>query len=189
MPDAVKEDLRAINSEAQRCANIVKNLLTFARKHISRKEPLQIAGIVEDVLKLRAYEHKVNNISVVTAFPSDLPEVYADYFEIQQVFINLILNAEAAMIDAHGRGTLKITGKAVNNHINISFSDDGPGITKENMRSLFNPFFTTKEVGKGTGLGLSICYGIVGSHGGKIYAKSENGKGATFVVELPTTDK
>jgi PAS domain S-box-containing protein len=189
VPEAMKEDLHAIYSEAQRCASIVKNLLTFARKHVSKKEPLHIAGIVADVLKLRAYEHKVNNISVETAFPPDFPEVIADYFEIQQVFVNLILNAEAAMIDAHGRGTLKISGKVVNEHINISFSDDGPGITKENMRSLFNPFFTTKEVGKGTGLGLSICYGIIASHGGKIYANSVFGKGATFVVELPVQSK
>jgi PAS domain S-box-containing protein len=188
VPEATKEDLRSIYSEAQRCANIVKNLLTFARKHVPKKEPLQIASIVADVLKLRAYEHKINNISIHTEFPPDLPVVLADYFEIQQVFINIILNAEAAMIDASGSGTLKISGKAVNNHVDISFSDNGPGITKENMRYLFNPFFTTKEVGKGTGLGLSICYGIIASHGGKIYARSEYGKGATFVVELPVFD-
>ncbi|MBN1161681.1 MAG: PAS domain S-box protein [Dehalococcoidales bacterium] len=188
VPETTKEDLRSIYSEAQRCANIVKNLLTFARKHAPKKEPLQIASVVNDVLKLRAYEHKINNISVKTEFPPDLPVVLADYFEIQQVFINIILNAEAAMIDANGYGTLKISGKAVNNHVNISFSDTGPGITRENMRYLFNPFFTTKEVGKGTGLGLSICYGIIASHGGKIYARSEYGKGATFVVELPVFD-
>jgi len=189
VPDIIKEDLQAIHSEAQRCASIVKNLLTFARKHVSRKEPLNITGIIADVLKLRAYEHKVNNISVETAFPPDLPEVVADYFEIQQVFVNIILNAETAMIDAHGRGNLKISAKAANNHIAISFTDDGPGMSKETLRSIFNPFFTTKEVGKGTGLGLSICYGIVASHGGKIYANSEFGKGATFVVELPTHGK
>jgi PAS domain S-box-containing protein len=186
--ETIQEDLRAINSEAQRCANIVKNLLTFARKHVSKKEPLQVANIVADVLKLRAYEHKINNISIKTEFPPDLPVVLADYFEIQQVFINIILNAEAAMIDTNGGGTLKISGKAVNNHVDIAFSDNGPGIPKENMRYLFNPFFTTKEVGKGTGLGLSICYGIIASHGGKIYARSEYGKGATFVVELPVLD-
>ena len=187
--DDIKEDLHAIHSEARRCASIVKNLLTFARKHVSKKGPLHIAGILADVLKLRAYEQKVNNISVETDLTPNLPEVYADYFEIQQVFINIILNAEAAMIDAHGRGTLKISAKAINNHIAIYFTDDGPGISKENMRSIFNPFFTTKEVGKGTGLGLSISYGIIASHGGKIYAKSEFGKGATFVIELPVLGK
>ena len=188
VPETTKEDLRNIYTEAQRCASIVKNLLTFARKHSPRREPLQVASIVADVLKLRAYEHKVNNISIKTEFPPDLPVVLADYFEIQQVFMNIILNAEAAMIDNNGGGTLKIVGKTVNNHVNISFSDNGPGIPKDNMRYIFNPFFTTKEVGKGTGLGLSICYGIIASHGGKIYAKSESGKGATFVVESPVLD-
>ena len=188
MPDEVKEDLSAIHSEAQRCAKIVKNLLTFARKHTTSREPLQITEVVEEVLKLRAYEQKANNISIETRFPPDLPEVLADYFQMQQVFLNIILNAETAMFDANGRGTLRITGEAVNKHISISFSDDGPGISKENIRLIFNPFFTTKEVGKGTGLGLSICYGIVASHGGRIYAESEHGKGATFVVELPALD-
>ena len=186
MPDDMKEDLTAINSEAQRCAKIVKNLLTFARKHESKREPVQVAKIVEDVLQLRAYEHSAKNISIDNQFPPDLPDVPADYFQMQQVFLNIILNAEAAMIDAHSHGTLKITGEKVDGYIKVSFSDNGPGISKENMRLLFNPFFTTKEVGKGTGLGLSICYGIVTSHGGRIYAESEYGKGATFIVELPT---
>ncbi|MHB8104291.1 MAG: PAS domain S-box protein [Dehalococcoidales bacterium] len=185
MPDTVKEDMKSIYSEAQRCASIVKNLLTFARKHVSKREPIKIPGVMADVLKLRRYEHQVNNITVKTDLPPDLPAVLADYFEIQQVFINIVLNAESAMIEANGHGTLKISGKVIDKHVNVSFTDDGPGISKENMRSIFNPFFTTKQVGKGTGLGLSICYGIVTSHGGKIYAESDYGKGATFVVELP----
>jgi PAS domain S-box-containing protein len=188
MPDDVKEDLMAINSEAQRCASIVKNLLAFARKHTQKREPVQVMKIVEDVLHIRAYEQKAQNITVDTQFPPSLSDVLADYFQIQQVFLNIILNAETAMIDANGRGVLKITGEQADGHIRVSFSDDGPGISKENLRNIFNPFFTTKEVGKGTGLGLSICYGIVASHGGRIYAKSENGKGATFVVELPALD-
>jgi PAS domain S-box-containing protein len=186
MPPETKEDLEAIHAEAQRCAAIVKNLLAFARKHAPKREPIQITRILEDVLKLRAYEQRGQNITIETNFTPDLPEVFADYFQMQQVFLNLILNAETAMVDAHGRGTLKITTQRDNGHIDISFEDDGPGITKENLRVIFNPFFTTKEVGKGTGLGLSICYGIVASHGGKIYTRGPSGKGATFVVELPT---
>src|SRR4030042_1123395 len=89
------------------------------------------------------------------------------------------------MIEAHNRGTLTIVGERVNGNVRISCTDDGPGIAPENMRKLFTPFFTTKEVGKGTGLGLSICYGIVKDHSGRIYAESELGRGATFVVELP----
>jgi two-component system NtrC family sensor kinase len=180
-----KEDLESINAEAQRCAAIVKNLLAFARKHKPRREPLQVTKVVEDVLQLRAYEHRAQNITVETDLPDDLPEVLADYFQLQQVFLNIILNAETAMVDAKGKGTLRITSEETDGHIRIPFSDDGPGIAKETMGLIFNPFFTTKEVGNGTGLGLSICYGIVASHGGKIYARNNNDEGATFVVELP----
>jgi PAS domain S-box-containing protein len=185
MPSDTHEDLAAINSEAQRCAVIVKNLLTFARKHVPKREQIQLTKILEDVLKLRAYEQRGQNINIETYFAPDLPDVLADYFQIQQVFLNIILNAEAAMVEAHSRGTLKIKMERLGNHVEISFADDGPGILQENMGLIFNPFFTTKEVGKGTGLGLSICYGIITSHGGKIYAKSTPGSGATFVIELP----
>ena len=187
IPGEVHEDLDAIKSEALRCAAIVKNLLSFARKHSTSREPVQVTSILEDVLKLRAYEQRAHNITVETSFPESLPEVHADYFQIQQVFLNLILNAEAAMVDAHGQGTLHISAETANSHINILFSDDGPGIEKGNIRQIFDPFFTTKEVGKGTGLGLSICYGIVASHNGKIHARSKYGKGTTFTVELPVT--
>jgi signal transduction histidine kinase len=104
---------------------------------------------------------------------------------LQQVFINIIVNAEQAMLEAHGRGKLTIATEWVGDAVRISITDDGPGISPDNMKKLFHPFFTTREVGKGTGLGLSICHGIVTEHGGKIYAQSELGKGATFVVELP----
>jgi signal transduction histidine kinase len=109
----------------------------------------------------------------------------ADNFQMQQVFLNIIVNAEFAMLEAHGKGKLVITTERVNSIIKVTFTDDGPGISKENMKRIFQPFFTTKEAGKGTGLGLSICLGIVTGHGGRIYARSEVGRGATFVVELP----
>jgi len=129
----------------------------------------------------------VSNIEVNTQLAPDLPEITADGFQLQQVFLNIIINAEHFMIDAHGRGTFSITTERVGDIIRASFTDDGPGIAKENLGHLFDPFFTTKEVGKGTGLGLSICHGIITEHGGRIYAESESGKGATFVVELPVS--
>jgi signal transduction histidine kinase len=95
------------------------------------------------------------------------------------------VNAEYFVIEAHNKGTLTITTKRVDNVIRTSFADDGPGIAKENLGRLFSPFFTTKDVGNGTGLGLSICHGVVTEHGGRIYARSQLGKGATFIVELP----
>jgi PAS domain S-box-containing protein len=185
IPDNIKEDLGTVYSEAQRAAAIVKNLLTFARKHAPVKQLSQVNIIIEDVLRLRAYEHKVNNIEVDKRLATNLPEIMVDHFQMQQVFLNIIVNAEAAMLEAHGKGKLVITTERVNSVIKVTFADDGPGIPKENMKRIFSPFFTTKEVGKGTGLGLSICHGIVSEHGGRIYAESEFGHGATFVVELP----
>lgn len=141
--------------------------------------------ILANVLELRAYEQKVNNICVTRNFARDLPEIMADYFQFQQVFLNIIINAEYFMLEAHGRGQLTITTEQNGDKVVISFADDGPGIPQENLYHLFAPFFTTKPVGRGTGLGLSICHGIVAGHGGKVYAESEPGKGATFFVELP----
>ncbi|MFC1870991.1 PAS domain S-box protein [Chloroflexota bacterium] len=184
IPDDIKEDVTSIYNEAKRSTKIVKNLLTFGRRHASVKEPHSIERIIEGVLQLRAYEHRVNNIQVNTQVEPELPDVMVDYFQMQQVFLNLILNAEFAMIEAHNRGTLDIAAERHDGKIRISFSDDGPGIAAENLGRLFDPFFTTKEVGKGTGLGLSICYGIVTGHDGTLYAQSDLGKGATFVVEL-----
>jgi PAS domain S-box-containing protein len=181
----IREDLVVVAGEAQRAAKIVKNLLTFARKHAPVKQPSRINTILEDVLNLRAYEQKVSNIEVITQLDPELPEVMVDYFQIQQVFLNIVINAEYFMIEAHKKGTLTITSERLPGHVRVTISDDGPGIPPENVKRIFDPFFTTKEVGKGTGLGLSICHGIVTEHGGKIYVESLNGKGATFVVELP----
>ncbi len=185
VPEDVKEDLKVINREAKRTANIVKGLLTFARKQGTAKEPVDINSAIQGVLQLRSYEQKVSNIEVNTRLPADLPEVTGNRGQLQQVFINLIINAEQAMLEARGRGTLTVVTEQVGNIVRASVADDGPGISPENMRKLFTPFFTTKEMGKGTGLGLSICQGIVTEHGGRIYAESELGQGAAFIVELP----
>ncbi len=185
MPEDIKEDIETVHREAQRAAEVIKNLLTFARKHSPTKQPVNINEVIGKVLELRAYEQKVNNIQVNTRLAPDLPEVMADYFQLQQTFLNITINAEYFMIEAHNRGTLTITTKRAGDVVITSFADDGPGIAPENLGHLFDPFFTTKEVGKGTGLGLSICHGIMTEHSGRIYAESEPGKGATFVVELP----
>jgi len=185
IPDDIKRDIEVVYSEAQRAAQVVKNLLTFARKHAPAKQLVSINSTIEKVLELRAYEQRVSNIQVKTQFAPDLPQVMADYFQLQQVFLNIIINAEHFMIEAHNGGNLTITTERAGDIIKASFTDDGPGIAEENLGHLFDPFFTTKEVGKGTGLGLSICHGIIAEHGGRIYAESELGKGATFIVELP----
>ncbi len=187
-PDTAKKDLEIVHNEARRASGIVKNLLMFARKHSPVKQVSQINKIIDDVLKLRSYEQRVNNIEVTTNFAPKLPEIMVDYFQIQQVFLNIIINAESAMLESNKCGKLTITTERKNDHVVASFKDDGPGIDEDNIDRIFHPFFTTKEVGKGTGLGLSICHGIVTEHKGKIYVKSELGRGANFVIELPIND-
>ena len=185
LPEDIKEDLGLVYSEAKRAASTVKNLLAFAREHSQKKEMVQINKVVLDVLKLRAYDHRIHNIQVMTKFDEQLPDILADYFQMQQVFLNIIINAEHAMIEAHNKGILTISTEKKNNIVKISFTDDGPGISAEIKKRIFDPFFTTKGVGNGTGLGLSICFGIVSEHGGKTYCESELGQGTTFIVELP----
>ncbi len=189
LPEDVREDLKVINREANRTAEVVKNLLTFARKHDTEKKPADINQIIRNVLELRTYEQKVHNINVNASLASDLPEIKVDAFKLQQVFINLVINAEYFMIEAHGKGELDIVTERVGDNIRITFADDGPGITRNILGHIFDPFFTTKEVGKGTGLGLSICHGIIAEHGGEIHAESEPGKGAAFIIEIPVNAK
>ncbi|MFO7712279.1 MAG: PAS domain S-box protein, partial [Dehalococcoidia bacterium] len=185
LPADVKEDLETVNREAKRTSTVVKGLLAFARQQEIEKTPLDINCTIEEVLRLRAYEQRVNNIEVDTRFAPDLPQISGNGAQLQQVFMNIIINAEHAMLGAHARGRLSIVTEWVGETVRASITDDGPGITASDMKRLFNPFFTTKEVGKGTGLGLSISHGIVTDHGGIIYAESAQGKGARFVVELP----
>ena len=185
VPDDIREELKLINIEARRAVIVTNNFLSFARKHSSTKQLNQINNIIEDVLELRAYEHKVNHIDVERHLDTNLPEILVDYFQMQQVFMNIIINAEYFLVKRHNKGTLTITTEKENGTVRISFADDGPGITSENLGRIFDPFFTTKEAGDGTGLGLSICHGIVNEHSGQIYATSQLGKGATIVIELP----
>ena len=184
-PPDVKKDLNDINSEASRATDVVRNLLAFARKQPPMKHMTQLNKTIKDVLRLRNYEETVNNINVIITLDPDLPEIMVDNIQIQQVFLNLVLNAEYSMIHAHKKGQLEVDSSVSNGNIIVSFTDDGEGIKEEDMKKMFQPFFTTKEVGVGTGLGLSLCYGIVKRHGGMIYVKSKYGSGATFVVELP----
>ncbi|MFC2069925.1 nitrogen regulation protein NR(II) [Chloroflexota bacterium] len=185
LPDDIKEDLNTISSEARRAARIAKNILAFAQKPPAESEAVNIHKLIENILLSRAHQHGSNSIEVNTKFALDLPEVIINSSELQQVFMNIIINAEFFMIEAHKKGIFTIATEWAGPIVKVSFADDGPGIFPGNLSHLFDPFFTTKEIGKGTGLGLSICYGIISEAGGSIYAESQLGKGATFVVELP----
>jgi len=188
IPENIREDVAVIHHEAERAAEVVKSMLTFARKHTPAKQRMNVNSAVARVLSLRAYEHKVNNIRVITRLSHELPDIIADAFQIQQVFLNVIINAEYFMVEAHNGGILMVTTEKTEKSVRISFSDDGPGIAPENLSRIFDPFFTTKEVGVGTGLGLSISHGIIEEHGGLIQARSRLGEGATFVIDLPLSE-
>jgi two-component system NtrC family sensor kinase len=128
---------------------------------------------------------RTSNIEVLTQLDSRLPASEVDSHQMQQVFLNIINNARQAMEGHQPNGCLRVRTESQDGRVRILFQDNGPGIAPENLKRIFNPFFTTKEVGKGTGLGLSLCYGIVSEHGGSITPYSQVGEGATFVIELP----
>ena len=183
------QDLRKIYGEAERAAKIVQNLLTFARRRQPKKEYSDVNNIVQSALELRAYELKTSNIEVITNLAPSLPQIPLDFHQIQEVFLNLILNAEQAMTEANNGGKLTIKTEENKRYVRTTFTNDGPGIPAENLDRIFDPFFTTKGEKGGTGLGLSVCHGIITEHDSKIYAKSKPGKGTTFFVELPIRSK
>jgi len=191
LDDRARDSLLKINNLALRCQKIVQNLLSFARKQKPERTLSNVNEILERTVELRNYEFSVNNIQIVRELDRNLPRTIADSHQLQQVFLNIITNAEHAMLQACGRGRLTIRSRAdlPNSRIVVEISDDGPGIPEAHLSKIFDPFFTTKEVGKGTGLGLSLAYGIIKEHGGNIYALSRQGEGATFVVELPIISK
>ncbi|MFZ3214861.1 MAG: ATP-binding protein [Candidatus Acidiferrales bacterium] len=172
--------------EAERARRIVKNLLYFARENKPERTRVHLNEIVERTLALRSYELRVENILVECQLAADLPETMADPFQLQQVVLNLLMNAEQALLQERGQGKVIIRTRLSDGHrIAVEISDDGPGVPREIASRIFDPFFTTKPSGVGTGLGLSIVYGIVRQHGGEVTFENQAGGGARFVVELP----
>ena len=171
--------------EAERAARIVKNLLIFARREKPEKKPLGLNGVILKTIERKSYDLNVCRIEVKAELDPKLPFILGDFHQLQNVFANLITNAQQAMFEAHGKGTLTIRSQAEEHKVVITIADDGPGISAENARRVFDPFFTTKEVGKGTGLGLSVGLAIIRDHGGSIRVASDPGRGATFTLDLP----
>ncbi len=186
--DDVKDKLRKIYHESLRTAKIVQNLLTFARAKKTERDYHGINDIINHTLELREYSLKANNIAVKLDLAEGLPMTMVDLFQLQQVFINIMNNAEDAMVAANGSGTLEIKTRMKGDRIAVIFNDDGPGIVREVIHKVFDPFFTTKDVGKGTGLGLSITHGIVTEHGGTIDIANRPEGGTSVTITLPVVD-
>ena len=184
-----KRGVEVILGESERAARIVRNLLTFARKRQSTRAMIDINHVIRETLAMRAYEQHVSNIAVIEALAEGLPQVMADSHQIQQVLLNLVINAEQAMLTTNGRGSLVVRSwhDPDREAVCIEVNDDGPGVPQEMTGKIFDPFFTTKEVGEGTGLGLTVAYAIVQEHGGRIKVDSAAGRGASFYVELPVS--
>lgn len=185
--DNVKADVEGINKEANRAAGILRDFMIFARGRKPVMQAADINAVIDEVIKLRYTYMKKSGIEVYTDFSQELPELMMDISQIQQVLLNIILNAEYFMTEAHQRGLLKIMTSLHGSTVRTVFEDDGPGIREDTLPHIFDPFFTTKEASKGTGLGLSISYGIIREHNGNIFAETMPGLGARFIIELPAS--
>ncbi len=184
-PEHIRRYLATAASEAERAGKIVRNLLTFARKHPPEKSLHSLNEIVEKTLDLKAYHFRTSQIRVERDLDRDLPKTMLDAHQIQQVVLNLLNNAEQALAERGRGGRIRVATRRRGDFLELVAEDDGPGIPEEIQARIFEPFFTTKREDRGTGLGLSLCHGIVQEHGGSIRVESRPGQGATFFVTLP----
>jgi len=176
-----QEDLEVIIRETTRVREIVRGLLDFSRQSPSSMETLDVNDVIRQTLMLLRSQKEFKSITIEERMTQNVPPIRGDRNQLQQVFLNLALNACEAM---SGGGTLSVTTSVEDQNVMISVGDNGCGIKPEDLERIFDPFFTTKPVGKGTGLGLSVSYGIIEQHGGRFEVESEVGRGSTFTVAL-----
>ena len=188
LPKDTLVQLNAVADAARRAAAIVRGLLLFARQEAPQPEPLGLDSIIDQVLGLKKHDFAMHNIQSVCEFEPELPNCLVDNNQISQVIVNILNNAEDALITHKGGGEITIKIDSTPDAVTLEIRDDGPGIEPKMLHKIFEPFYTTKGPGTGTGLGLSICHGIVMQHGGEMWATSEKGSGTSFFVRLPVTD-
>jgi histidine kinase len=183
--DEVEAGLREIVSSVDKMATIIDYLRAFTRKSVEKHEVTDVHHAIEEALKMLSRQFASRGITVDRNF-GDIPKVYANPLQLEQVFINLATNARDAIeASGRGKGMIRIYTRRAGNFVEILFKDDGVGMSDRTKAKVFNPFFTTKEVGKGMGLGLSLSYGIMTKLHGSIVVESELGKGAAFVIRIP----
>jgi PAS domain S-box-containing protein len=182
-----RKQLAMLQQQARRAAEIVQNLTYFSRPPAPGKSRINLVEVVERTLNLHAYSLRKNNITLDFLKEAGLPYALGDPHQLMQVFLNLIVNAEQAIREARDKGTLRIRLGKGDNSVWVSFHDDGPGIPKESLSSIFDPFYTTKRPGRGTGLGLSICKSVMKEHNGSVEVANAPDGGAVFTVTLPVS--
>jgi PAS domain S-box-containing protein len=178
--------IEKIVKQTFRASEIVNNLLNFSRTGAAELTNIDLNRVVEETLSLVAHPLKTSQIQIVREFGEGLPAVRGSANKLQQVFLNLFLNARDAMPSG---GMLEVRTSAHNGSVEVEIVDTGAGIPREHIHRIFDPFFTTKAIGRGTGLGLSVTYGIIKEHSGKIDVRSTPGKGTSFHVEFPAVRK
>jgi two-component system NtrC family sensor kinase len=184
--DAGHKLLEKITKQTFRASEIVNSLLSFSRTNATDFSEVAIHQMISDTLSLMEHQLKTAGIRVDYDPPPDNPVMLGNPGKLQQVFLNLFLNAKDAMADG---GELRIRAGVVDSKLEIIVSDTGAGISRDNVKKIYDPFFTTKSAGKGTGLGLSVSYGIVQEHGGVISVESRLGSGTSFRMEFPLARK
>jgi len=182
-PEELEKKLATMEKETERCTRIIKSLLDFARQTQPSIRLTDITKPIENALIMSGHQAELSNVKIIKQYGQDIPQIEADPDQLQQVFINMILNAIQAMSQG-GTLTISTVKDTAKGEVGVSFHDTGFGIKPEDLKKLFTPFFTTKEKGKGIGLGLAVCYGIIQRHDGDIKVESELGKGTTFTVWL-----
>jgi PAS domain S-box-containing protein len=185
LPRALRKELQTIYREADRAAKIVRNLLVFAGSRRLARRAVSLTPILQKVIALRSDACRAAGIEVVRHYGQKLPRVQSDPLLLHQVFLNILMNAEQAIAATGGPGRIEVSATQSGSRVIITVRDTGSGIPEEALSRIFEPFYTTKDVGKGTGLGLAIAYGIVQEHGGQILAANHPEGGAMFTVDLP----
>ena len=184
-PKQLRKEVQTIYREADRAAKIVRNLLVFAGSRRLARRAVSLPPILQKVVALRSAACRAAGIEVVRHYDAKLPRLQSDPLLIHQVFLNILMNAEQAVAATGRAGRIEISATRTEQHLVTTVRDTGNGISEEALSRIFEPFYTTKEVGKGTGLGLAIAYGIIQEHGGQIHAANHPEGGAMFTVELP----
>jgi len=188
-PAPIRHQVQTIYREADRAAKIVRNLLVFAGSHRLVRRRVSLHAVLQKVLALRAQACRTLHIEVVRHYDEELPRVQSDPLLLHQAFLNVVMNAEQAIAATGRPGRIEVTTSSTDGRVFASVRDSGNGIPVDTLGRIFEPFYTTKEVGKGTGLGLAITYGIVQEHGGHVSAANHPDGGAVITIELPVSQK